>query len=126
MKSLISRVPSILTFFSLSKEIRVAKRVIRSLQLRSVKKSKKYILIEAFQTPSNRLALTIFAPTASKFYDAKLVAFYMMPITPLKYVKEQIRFLFSVEKSFGCSRFVYLAPKLLGNMKKKPEIYLIL
>jgi hypothetical protein len=119
MKSLISRVPSILTFFSLSKEIRVAKRVIRSLQLRSVKKSKKYILIEAFQTPSNRLALTIFAPTASKFYDAKLVAFYMMPITPLKYVKERIRFLFSVEKSFGCSRFVYFGSKTSREYEQK-------
>lgn len=111
MRSLISGISSILTFFSMSKEIRVAKRVIRSFQLKSVKKSKKYILIEAFQTPSNRLGLSIFAPTASKFYQAKLVAFYMMPITPLKFLKEQIRFLFSVERSFGCSQFVFFGFK---------------
>ena len=111
MRLLISGISSILTFFSMSKEIRVAKRVIRSFQLKSVKKSKKYILIEAFQTPSNRLGLSIFAPTASKFYQAKLVAFYMMPITPLKFLKEQIRFLFSVERSFGCSQFVFFGSK---------------
>jgi hypothetical protein len=111
MKSLISGIPSILTFFSLSKEMRVAKRVVRSFQLRSVIKSRKYILIEAFQTPSNRLGLSIFAPTASKFYDAKLVAFYMMPITPLKFVKEKIRFLFSVERSFGCSQFEFFGSR---------------
>ena len=111
MRLLNSGISSILTFFSMSKEMRVAKRVIRSFQLKSVKKSKKYILIEAFQTPSNRLGLSIFAPTASKFYQAKLVAFYMMPITPLKFLKEQIRFLFSVERSFGCSQFVFFGSK---------------
>lgn len=111
MRLLISGISSILTFFSMSKEIRVAKRVIRSFQLKSAKKSKKYILIEAFQTPSNRLGLSIFAPTASKFYEAKLVAFYMMPITPLKFLKEQIRFIFSVERSFGCSQFVFFGSK---------------
>ena len=111
MRLLISGISSILTFFSMSKEIRIAKRVIRSFQLKSVKKSKKYILIEAFQTPSNRLGLSIFAPTASKFYQAKLVAFYMMPITPLKFLKEQIRFIFSVERSFGCSQFVFFGSK---------------
>lgn len=111
MRSLNSGISSILTFFSMSKEIKVAKRVIRSFQLKSIKKSKKYILIEAFQTPSNRLGLSIFAPTASKFYEAKLVAFYMMPITPLKFLKEQIRFIFSVERSFGCSQFVFLGSK---------------
>jgi hypothetical protein len=111
MKLLISGISSILNFFSMSKEIRVAKRVIRSFQLKSVRKSKKYILIEAFQTPSNRLGLSIFAPTASKFYKAKLVAFYMMPVTPLKFLKEQIRFFFSVEKSFGCSRFIFFGSK---------------
>ena len=95
----------------MSKEIRVAKRVIRSFQLKSVRKSKKYILIEAFQTPSNRLGLSIFAPTASKFYKAKLVAFYIMPVTPLKFLKEQIRFFFSVEKRFGCSRFIFFGSK---------------
>ena len=111
MRLLISGISSILTFFSMSKEIRVAKRVIRSFQLKSVKKSKKYILIEAFQTPSNRLGLSIFAPTASKFYEAKLVAFYMMPITPLKFFKEQIRFIFSVERSLGCSQFEFFGSK---------------
>lgn len=111
MRLLISEISSILTFFSMSKEIRIAKRVIRSFQLKSVKKSKKYILIEASQTPSNRLGLSIFAPTASEFYKAKLVAFYMMPITPLKFLKEQIRFLFSVERSFGCSQFVFFGSK---------------
>jgi len=102
---------SILNFFSMSKEIRVAKRVIRSFKLKSVRKSKKYILIEAFQTPSNRLGLSIFAPTASKFYKAKLVAFYMMPVTPLKFLKEKIRFFFSVEKRFGCSKFIFFGSK---------------
>jgi hypothetical protein len=111
MRLLISGISSILTFFSMSKEIRVAKRVIRSFQLKSVKKSIKYILIEAFQTPSNRLGLSIFAPTASKFYEAKLVAFYMMPITPLKFLKEQIRFIFSVERSLGCSQFEFFGSK---------------
>ena len=111
MRLLNSGISSLLTFFSMSKEIKVAKRVIRSFQLKSIKKSKKYILIEAFQTPSNRLGLSIFAPTASKFYEAKLVAFYMMPITPLKFLKEQIRFIFSVERSFGCSQFVFLGSK---------------
>ena len=95
----------------MSNEIRVAKKVIRSFRLKSVKKSKKYILVEAFQTPSNRLGLSIFAPTASNFYKAKLIAFYMMPHTPLKFLKEQIRFLFSVERRFGCSRFIFFGSK---------------
>jgi len=95
----------------MSKEIRVAKKVIRSFRLKSVKKSKKYILVEAFQTPSNRLGLSIFAPTASNFYKAKLIAFYMMPHTPLKFLKEQIRFLFSVERRIGCSRFIFFGSK---------------
>jgi len=119
MKSLISRKASILTFFSLSKDMRLAKKVIRSFQLRSVKKSKKYVLVEAFQTPSNRLGLSIFAPTASKFYEAKLVAFYMMPITPLKFVKEQIRFLFSVERSFGSSQFVFFGSRRSREYEEK-------
>jgi len=121
MKSLISGISSILNFFSMSKEIRVAKRVIRSFQLKSVRKSKKYILIEAFQTPSNRLGLSIFAPTASKFYKAKLVAFYIMPVTPLKFLKEQIRFFFSVEKRFGCSRFIFFGSKNLREYEVKAQ-----
>ena len=111
MKFLNSRLSSILNFFSMSKEMRVAKKVIRSFRLKSVKKSKKYILVEAFQTPSNRLGLSIFAPTASNFYKAKLIAFYMMPHTPLKFLKEQIRFLFSVERRIGCSRFIFFGSK---------------
>lgn len=121
MRLLISGMTSILNFFSMSKEIRVAKRVIRSFQLESVKKSKKYILIEAFQTPSNRLGLSIFAPTISKFYQAKLVAFYMMPITPLKFLKEQIRFIFSVERSFGCSQFLFFGSKSSREFEVKAK-----
>ena len=121
MKSPNSGISSLLVFFSLSKEMRVAKKVIRSFQLESVKKSKKYILIEAFQTPSNRLGLSIFAPTFSKFCEAKLVAFYMMPFTPVKFIKEHIRFLFSVERSFGCSRFIFFGSTSSREYEKKAK-----
>jgi len=100
-------VPSIANFFSMSKEMRIAKKVIKSFRLKPIRKSKQYILIEAFQTPSNRLGLSLFAPIASRHFNAELVAFYLMSFNKIKFIKEKIRFLFSIEKTLGCRSFLF-------------------
>ena len=94
----------ILEFLSLNKEVRTAKKTIRELQPRKIQNvdSSGMFLIEAFQTPSNRLALSIFAPIAAGFYKSRIVAYYMMPGNWFTKLKERFRFIFSVEKCFGC------------------------
>jgi len=98
-----------MSFLSLTPELKIAKRVIRNLEQEKVERSARYILIESFQTPSNRLGLTFFAPVLSRFLNAKLVAFYMMPFNRKEFLKEKLRFLFSVEKAIGCKSFMYFA-----------------
>ena len=98
-------------FLSLNYELKISKQIVRSMNLHAMKKSKQFILIEAFQTPSNRLGLSLFAPIASQHFKAKLFAYYMMPINPIKYVKEKLRFLFSIERTLGCRRFIFIGSR---------------
>jgi len=106
---------SLLSFLSLTPELKIAKRVIRNLEQKKVERSARYILIESFQTPSNRLGLSLFAPSLSRFLKAKLVAFYMMPSTPSKQIKEKIRFKFSIERALGCKTFLFFGSRNSGR-----------
>lgn len=107
----------LLKFLSMNKEVRVSKQSIRELQpkKRHNTDSGGIFLIEAFQTPSNRLALSIFAPIAASFYKSRIVAYYMMPGNWFINFKEKIRFIFSVERSFGCEEIKIFLSKSDSN-----------
>lgn len=120
-----------LSFFSATSEMRKAKKIVREISGRNPRTHKRIFLIEAFQTPSNRLGLAAFAPIASSYYQADLASYYMMPSNLFVKLKEIVRFSFSVEKAFGCRKFITigsrpnrssyirLAKNLVANIENK-------
>lgn len=101
-------ISSFMQFFSLDKDVRFARRLIKNFGFKSSRNLSKFIFVESFQTPSNRLGLTFFVPIVSRFFEASPVCYYMMPYTKFRYIKEKLRFVFSIERAIGCTKFHFI------------------
>jgi hypothetical protein len=65
----------------------------------------KLILVEAPATRANLLGIRLFLGAATKFYGNSILLYRVAPKSPLLWIKEKLRFHFSIEKAMGIDRF---------------------
>lgn len=81
-------------------------------------KSKKYVLVEAFQPPENLLALSFFLPQLCELHHSRPLNYYMMQHNVLKKIRVQLRFNFSFSKRVGMDGIL-----LIGCGKRKLKTF---
>lgn len=101
MRLSISSLGSFFEFFYLQKRVGLVQKEIKCHQSKTVKKSKKYIFADVFQTPSNLLNFSPLVPTDFFLNQVNVLIFCGKTVTPLKFLRETMHFLFGFERSFG-------------------------
>lgn len=108
MRILVNR---FLSFFAITKD---EKRIDLQRFFYAYPKSKKYVLVEAFQPGENLLALSFFLPQLCELHNSRPLNYYMMPHNMLKKLRVQLRFNFSFSKKVGMDGIL-----LIGCGKRK-------
>jgi hypothetical protein len=96
-----------------------ALRLRKKLKSNSSKKvkTKRIILVEANQIPSNQLALAMALPAFSKFFDANLVAYRVGAESSIQKAKQILRHKLSIINAAGATKILILKKEKHSSMR---------